>query len=339
MLPNIGGMKNLVFSFLLIVFSCFPGVAQKADLLVKSGEKGLYLEHKVIPKESFFSVGRLYNVHPKHIAAYNKLDLGKGLLIDQRLRIPLTDTNFTQKGNSGTPVYYKSAAATSLAAVSKANNQVPVSSLRAWNNLSGEEVKKDSKLVIGFLLSKEMPSVTLKPKQTVAPELVKEEKIKDTEPGAGEKRIEKTADKPAVQPAIHPADKPEDKPVVKEEEKPIAPVVPAPVSASGQGFFKIYFEQQVKKAPVSKDETVTAGIFKTTSGWQDEKYYLLIDAAAPGTIIKITNPSNNKSIYAKVLGEMNGIRQNEGYTIRISNAAAAVLQVTDTDKFILRINY
>ncbi len=332
-------MKHLVFSFFLIVFSCFSGTAQKTDLLVKSGEKGLYLEHKVIPRESFFSVGRLYNVHPKHIATYNKLDLGKGLLIDQRLRIPLTDTNFTQKGNSGTPVYYKPASATSLAAVSKSNNQVPVSSLRAWNNLSGEEVKKDSKLIIGFLLSKEMPSVTLKPQKPVEPELVKEEKAKEADPGAGEKGTEKIADKPAVQPAIQPANKPEDKPVEKKEEKPIAPVVSAPVSAGGQGFFKTYFEQQLRKSPVSKDETVTAGIFKTTSGWQDEKYYLLIDAAAPGTIIKITNPSNNKTVYAKVLGEMNGIRQNEGYTIRISNAAAAVLQITDTDKFILRINY
>ncbi|MBI3138591.1 MAG: hypothetical protein HYZ15_08410 [Sphingobacteriales bacterium] len=320
-------MKHLVFSFFLIVFSCFSGVAQKADLMVKSGEKGLYLEHKVIPRESFFSVGRLYNVHPKHIATFNKLDLGKGLLIDQRLRIPLTDTNFTQKGNSGTPVYYKPAAATTLATVSKENNQVPVSSLRGWNNLSGDEVRKDSKLVIGFLLSREMPSVTLKPKQPVEPVVAKVEKLKEPEPVAEEKTTEK------------PAGVPENKPNEKKEEKPIPPVVTEPVSSAGQGFFKIYFEQQVKKSPVSKDETVTAGIFKTTSGWQDEKYYLLIDGASPGTIIRITNPSNNKTIYAKVLGEMNGIRQNEGYTIRVSNAAAAVLQISDTDKFIVRINY
>lgn len=122
----------------------------------------------------------------------------------------------------------------------------------------------------------------------------------------------------------------EDKPVVKTEEKTIP---------GGQGYFRSHFEQQIRKSPITKDETVTAGIFKTTSGWQDEKYYILIDAVAPGTIIKIVNPTNSKAVYAKVLGEMSGIRQNQGYNIRISNAAATALQVTEQDKFIVKINY
>ena len=100
-------MKKFVLSLLTLFISVSFIVAQKGDLLVKNGDKGLFLEHKVVAKESFFSVGRLYNVHPKFIASFNNLDMGKGLQIDQKLRIPLTDTNFTQKGNSGTPVYYK----------------------------------------------------------------------------------------------------------------------------------------------------------------------------------------------------------------------------------------
>ena len=43
--------------------------------------------------------------------------------------------------------------------------------------------------------------------------------------------------------------------------------------------------------------------------------------------------------YAKVLGEMSGIRQNQGYDVRISNAAASALNVSETDKFIVRVNY
>ena len=68
---------------------------------------------------------------------------------------------------------------------------------------------------------------------------------------------------------------------------------------------------------------------------------MLIDGVPTGTIVKVTNPGNNLSVYAKVLGEMNGIRQNEGYDIRISNAAASTLgvAVSDTDKFILKVNY
>jgi hypothetical protein len=53
----------------------------------------------------------------------------------------------------------------------------------------------------------------------------------------------------------------------------------------------------------------------------------------------VINPTNSKAIYAKVLGEMSGIRQNQGYDVRISNAAASALDVSDTDKFIVRVNY
>lgn len=134
---------------------------------------------------------------------------------------------------------------------------------------------------------------------------------------------------------------------VKPEQKPTASLpVSEPVKTdagtsliSGYGYFKNDFEQQVKNRPVSKDLTVTSGIFKTASGWQDGKYYVLIDDVDRGIIIRIINPSNNKMIYAKVLGEMSGIRQNQGLNIRISNAAASVLEISETDKFIVKVNY
>jgi hypothetical protein len=106
-----------------------------------------------------------------------------------------------------------------------------------------------------------------------------------------------------------------------------------------EGYFKSSFDQQVKVSPISKNETVTAGIFKTANGWRDAKYYLLIDGVQPGTILKIINPANNKSVYAKVLGGMSGIRLNAGLNIRISNSAAAALEISDTDKFIVKVNY
>lgn len=337
---NLVGMKKFVFSFLLLLFAVHFLAAQKGDLMVKSSDKGLYLEHKVAPKESFYSVGRLYNIHPKTIAAFNKLDMTKGLLIDQKIRIPFTDTNFTQQGNSGTPVYYKVGDKEGLMTVSKKNNDVKLTDLRIWNNLSSDELKEGTKLIIGFLQSKEMPSVTInnKPKQEEEiakleqkPVVIVEEKKTIEEP-VGEDKTKKEEKKEAE--AEIKAEKKEEKkdppPVIKEVRKP---------SIEGQGYFKSHFEQQVKITPVSKEETVTSGIFKTTSGWQDAKYYLLIDKVAPGTIVKVINPTNNKAVYAKVLGEMAGIRQNEGYSIRISNAAASVLEITEQDKFIVKVNY
>lgn len=328
-------MKHGILIVLVQLFSSFLLQAQKADLYVKSGEKSLYLEHKVAPKESFFSVGRLYNVHPKHLASFNKLDINKGLQIDQRLRIPLTDTNFTQKGNSGTPVYFKTATVISLAQLSQSHNNVPAANLKSWNGLSGDPVKKDTKLIIGFLLSKEMPSVTIKAKPVPATE----EQVENKPPPPVVVEEKKEPVKTVVEPVAQPEPKqPEIRQPEKKEDKPVTPSVTDP-GVHSMGYFKTSFDQQVKKAPVSKEETVTAGIFKTASGWQDQKYYMLIDGVAPGTIIRISNPSNTRVIFAKVLGEMNGIRQNEGYTIRMSNAAAAALAITDNEKFIVKINY
>lgn len=325
-------MKKCFILIFLVVALGISAQAQRGDIYVKKGEKGLYVEHKVAPKESFFSIGRLYNVHPRHIAQFNKVDMNKGLQIDQRILIPLTDTNFTQRGNSGTPVYYRTGTNTGLNDISRELRGVPVANLKSWNGMITAEVKKDTKLVIGFIQSKELPTVTLKPavqaaENKPAPDVARE-KPDVTQPV-------KKAPEPAVS-APDPVREPA--PVVTPEIRRLPPET-EPVSNNDQGYFKPWFIQQLQKTPVSKEETVTAGIFKTASGWQDGKYYILIDAVPNGTIVKVSNPSNTRIIYAKVLGEMAGIRQNEGYSVRISNAAASMLQITDTEKFILKVTY
>ena len=180
-----------------------------------------------------------------------------------------------------------------------------------------------------------MPAITLKNKPIQEDPMPKAEDKPVTKEPVEITDIKKAEEKEA---------KAEIKAEKKEEEKKkpepvIIKEVVTPIMSSEQGYFKSYFEQQIKVTPVSKNETVTTGIFKTTSGWQDAKYYLLIDKVAPGTIIKVINPTNNNVIYAKVLGEMSGIRQNEGLNIRISNAAASALGITEQDKFIVKVNY
>ena len=327
-------MKKGFFTFLLLIAVTFLVSAQKGELMVKSSENGLYLEHKVKVKESFYSVGRLYNVSPKFIASYNKLDLNKGLQIDQKIRIPLTDTNFTQKGNSGTPVYYKVGNEEGLLSVSKKNNNVLLADLRYWNNLASDELKKDSKLIIGLLLSKEMRSITIERKPTQDDVINKVEKKPVAEPVLTKEEMKSEEKEAKAEVKAEKKDEEKEEKsipiVIKEVRKPLI---------AGEGYFINLFESQIKTSPVSKNETVTSGIFKTKSGWEDAKYYLLIDKVAPGTIVKVINPVNNKAIYAKVLGEMSGIRQNAGLDIRLSNAAASVLGITEQDKYIVKINY
>ena len=329
-------MKKLSALAIIFITTVSVTIAQPGELLIKNSDKGLYLDHKVAAKENFYSVGRLYNVPAKEIAAYNKLDMNKGLNLGQMIRIPLTSANFSQSGNDGTPVYYKVGEKEGLMKVSNANNKVTLESLRNWNHLNGDNVNVGSKLIIGFLVSGEMTSVATTEKKEPETNIAKVDK--PVEKPIEIKPIETKPVETKSEPRIEEK-KPEEKPKVSEPVVIEKPRFETRSSNSDQGYFKSFFDQQVRSRPTSKSETLTSGIFKTTSGWVDSKYYLLIDGVQPGTIIKVVNPENNKSVYAKVLGEMSGIRQNEGLNIRISNAAASVLQVTEQDKFIVKVNY
>ena len=142
------------------------------DLVVKSGSKGLYLEHKVAAKEGLFPIGRMYNVHPRHIANFNGIDFNKGLAIGQKINIPLTDTNFKQNVNKGVPVYYVSEKE-SLANIS-VKSKAQIGDLRGWNNLTTDNVAAGTKLIVGFLITNEMQDkvVTITPKTIVVEESV-----------------------------------------------------------------------------------------------------------------------------------------------------------------------
>ena len=57
-----------------------------------------------------------------------------------------------------------------------------------------------------------------------------------------------------------------------------------------------------------------------------------------GTIVKVNFPSTNKNIYAKVLGTLPDMKESQGLTIRISDAAATELGAGNT-KFTVDVNY
>jgi LysM repeat protein len=326
-------MKKIALAIFLIFSFSFLN-AQTEELLIKSGNKGLYVDHKVTAKENFYSIGRLFNVHPKWLAAYNALDMSKGLSLGQIVKIPLSDTNFNQKSNQGAAIFYEVGEKQELTKISNANNKVDVDNLKQWNHLTADNVNKGSKLIVGFLSSNEMKN-SVKTEPVIVKEdksLVKNEEAKEIQKEEPKETVKKEPAKPDIkidETKEEPKEGPKKSDIiqVKEEMKP---------AETKQGYFKADFEQQTKQKAAKKTETVTSAIFKTASGWTDGKYYVLADGIEPGTIIRITNPSNNKIIYAKVLGE-NEIKQ--GSAIRISNAAADGLEITETDKFILKINY
>jgi len=345
-------MKSIILSVSIMMLTIWVQ-AQSNELLIKSNEKGLYFEHKVTAKENFYSVGRLFNVHPKHIATFNSLDMSKGLGLGQVIKIPLTDTNFNQNTEKGQAVYYLTGNSESLYRVSTSNHNVLMEKLRKWNHLSNDKVAPGTKLIVGYLVTGQTASlaaanppksepVNKPPQENNSKALTKNETTDKPEPvnkppqENDNKALTKneTTDKPEPKKAEVTEKKEEPKKEqtaqVNEEIKPANP---------NQGYFKTSFDQQIRQQPITKEQTLTSGIFKTASGWSDAKYYLLMDGVEPGTIVKVTNPVNNKMIYAKLLGEMSGVKANQGVNVRISNAAASALDIGETDKFIVKLNY
>lgn len=314
--------KSLV---LLIALFCFYIGWSQNGLLLQSNSKGQYVTHTVAAKENFYSIGRLYNISPKDIAAFNSIDMANGLNVGQAVLIPLNATNFTQTAANGTPVYYVVGEKEGLYRVTVNTGKATMANVRKWNNLSNDNISTGQKLIVGYLVSTEMQNNPVATRTEATPAAAPKEQPKQPETVAAQPQ-RTTTEPPRSQTA------PENKTAT-------APTANKPVASGGAGYFKSQFEAQSRSNSSSKDVMVTSGIFKTSSGWQDAKYYALLDKVEPGTIVQVINPSNNKAIYAKVLGEMSGIRQNAGLELRISNAAASALEVSDTEKFVVRVAY
>ncbi|MEY4738770.1 MAG: hypothetical protein RLZZ05_154, partial [Bacteroidota bacterium] len=127
-------------------------------------------------------------------------------------------------------------------------------------------------------------------------------------------------------------------PVKVEEEsvKGSKPVASNPTPNNNQAlkpeknYFFSLFEQQSKEGKQQKLENSVYGVFKSTSGWQDGKYYVLINNVVPGTVVKLVRKSTDKVVFAKVLGAVPPGKESEGMLLRMSNAAIAALGLGDT---------
>ena len=294
------------------------------------------ISHTVAPKETLYSLGRQYNIHPKELAAYNNISIETGLNIGQVIKIPangkLAPVKNTPEVKSAplktkpavvetgsVPQYHKVEKKETLYGISKKYANVTVDQLKEWNHLTGDGVSEGTNLIVGYQKGK---------KSAVISEVV----VTDVQPA---KKVV-----PEPQSTVVIKEKPAEviKPVVTKPSEPVKETITKTNGKnSGGGYFKpTYMEQSLKKSIV--EESGTAAIFKSTSGWQDGKYYCLHNTATAGSIIKITNKANQRSVYAKVLDVIPDLKQNTGILIRLSNAAADELGAGENN-FEALLNY
>src|SRR5687767_15030168 len=129
------------------------------ELYTYGGAADLHVLHKVVAKDTWYSLGKTYNLAPKDIAVFNNLSIDKPLEIGQQVKVPLTRSNFSQDDPTGSvdelvPVYHIVQDKEWMYRISVNHNKVPIEKLERWNNITRDQAKAGSKLIVGFFNTK-----------------------------------------------------------------------------------------------------------------------------------------------------------------------------------------
>ncbi|MBS1641385.1 MAG: LysM peptidoglycan-binding domain-containing protein [Bacteroidetes bacterium] len=305
--------KKYFFLFAIIIGLCFSAKAQTDDYMVHAIKKG----------ETLSMLAKKYNTTVGDIMRLNSMNTKSVLKIGEKVKIPIKNTTATKSVEektttkteiAGNTITYVVQPKETLYGIAK-KYHVYVSQIKKWNNLKDDNIKAGQNLIIG--VKPEMPTAHALPPEVIGT---------PGKPDNDTTQPKATITTPSAEVIKTPAKPVEEKP------KPTTPAVEEQQTennAPTEGYFK----NEYKK---TGHETMgTAATFKSASGWADKKYYVLMNKVDAGTVVRVA--SNNKIIYAKVLGALPDIKEDSGLLIRLSNAAASTLGVAD--KFDVIVNY
>jgi len=284
----------------------------------QSATTGKTRKHKIVKDDTWYSLAKKYAVPYVDLRAANKgaIDI---LRIGDTLLIPVAVTE-KQKDNAQEkkkPSEEKKAAKASGYHTVKAGENltqiakkysVTVAQITEWNHLSSNALKAGQQLKIK------------EPAQTKIP--------KDSMPSSVQATAAK-ADSTVI-------------PVVKIEPVPIA--VRGKDSANKKaapGSEMIVPEnQQAETFAKGRKEVTEEG----AAAWIEDqeinpgKYFALHRSASIGTIVKVTNRMNRRTVFVKVVGKLPDTGDNENIVLKISKAAADKLGVLDA-RFQAQLSY
>jgi hypothetical protein len=314
------------FILLVLLMSTVVARAQEKTYAENNGGNPC-IKHTIAEKQTYYSIAKQYNLKPEDIAKFNGVDMAKPLTNAATLKIPLNKTNLVQgaKPDGATPIYYTIQPKETMFKVGQMFGKAKPDVIRQMNGMTSDALSVGQELVVGYLKasgnSATVPATSTTPKPVV-----------DTVAKSAKKETPKVNPNSGISNVIVGKPKKDSMPVVaKVEEK--KPDNRPKGFVSTTGFFEGQFDASSGNATTVSG---TGANFKSTSGWNDGKFYALMNNVTPGTIVKVT--SGSKSIFAKVLGSMPDMKQNEGLVIRLSNAGAASLEAA-TDKFAVTVEF
>ncbi len=347
-------MKKFLLTGGLVIWIGLSMAQQKITAI--SSPAGPAFEHTVVAGEGLYSLSRKYHVNVSELASANGYDKDKNLILNQKIKIPLSAENFNQKSKKGIPVHYTVGEKEGLMTVSNKFRKVALKNLREWNGLKKDQLNKGQTLIVGYLVPPEgeakTETATVK-EEKPAPVSAKPEKTGKTEKTEVAKKstdTQKKTGKTAKVKTPEPTPVPEagaEKATVSDQK--VEQIVSEKIAAHQEaeaakeepldetGFFKKAWNAGTHATP-DAERKFTAGIFKTNKGWSDKKYYALIDDVEPGKVVKIQNPETGTLVYARVLGSIKELKQSGDLKMRISDATAVALKISNKDRFDLSVS-
>ena len=151
--------KLLFYLFVVLTHSA----VSQSGLNIQGTSPDLHLLHTISSRDTWYSIGRLYNISPKEAATYNRTTIEKPLAAGQQLKIPLTNSNFSQNGVKNAdevfvPLYHTVQPKEWMYRISVNHNKVPIETLEKWNNITRDNATAGTKLIVGYLRVKQSQS-------------------------------------------------------------------------------------------------------------------------------------------------------------------------------------
>ncbi len=278
----------------------FAGRAQ-AKLLVLGKCPECYVQYRLKPGETLESISALAGMPLAQLKLYNKISSTDLTATPSSIRIPLSASNLITS-KTPLPIFHVVERGDNLYRLNLQYFTPGIPRIKEWNQLKSETLKDGDMLVVGYLGGNE-PLVNANSADAL-PSMVA------------------SAPVPAAPAAVEAA--------------PVKQVVAIPQVSAAEGYYAAQFSAALP-AQQLLEISGTAGLFKSITGWGDKRYYVLMNEVVPGSIVRIT-VDQVKYICAKVLGPIPDNKPNKGLLVRLSNAAAAALGVSEM-MFTATVNY
>jgi LysM repeat protein len=272
------------------------------------------LVHVVAPKETLYSISRLYQVSVDDLKQWNHLadnalTIGQELVVKRSPTAPVRPPQ--EEPSANRPMISRNGVHTvqpkeTLFSIAR-QYQVSVDDLKTWNHLGGSELSIGQTIYVSS------------PEKTGVAARTEESTVKPvTPPVQREKEPQKNVQTPAVNEPVTRNPNPQQK-----------------TEPTGQSPESIRISESLKTG----DEIVEGGLAELIEGTEGNRKYLALHRTAPmGTILKVRNEMNNREVFVRVMGKLPDTALTNKLIIKISKSAYDRLGAIDP-RFRVEVTY